>query len=202
MEQRVKGPALGWWAASRPGAADGLGQRRWIRLIFAGRDGMTGNRRELPRSSVAGHRRAVPHRGLEGSPCGRAHPLLERERHRVGSGAPERLVGCDRPDEAGELAGAGDDDLLLRLAAAGHPLPTLVEALLAAPGALDHRGVLAALAAGELVADRRAAARVPGGLDQQAADVAVADLGDRALSAVRAGGVLRRHQADEGHHLL
>src|SRR6266852_9047564 len=25
------------------------------------------NRRELPRSSVAGHRRAVPHRGFEGS---------------------------------------------------------------------------------------------------------------------------------------
>ena len=40
---------------------------------------MTGNRRELPRSKVAGHRRAVPHRGLEGSPCGRAHPLLEVE---------------------------------------------------------------------------------------------------------------------------
>ena len=31
-------------------------QRRWIRLTFAGRDGMTGNRRELPRSKVAGHR--------------------------------------------------------------------------------------------------------------------------------------------------
>ena len=41
-------------------------QRRWIRLTFAGRDGMTGNRRELPRSKVAGHRRAVPHRGCRG----------------------------------------------------------------------------------------------------------------------------------------
>ena len=41
---------------------------------------MTGNRRELPRSKVAGHRLAVPHRALEGSPCGRAHPLLEAER--------------------------------------------------------------------------------------------------------------------------
>ncbi len=42
---------------------------------------MTGNRRELPRSSVAGHRpEPVPHRGFEGSPCGRAHPLLEIKR--------------------------------------------------------------------------------------------------------------------------
>ncbi len=41
---------------------------------------MTGNRRELPLSKVAGHRRAVPHRAFEGSPCGRAHPLLEIER--------------------------------------------------------------------------------------------------------------------------
>ena len=83
----------------------------------------------------------------------------------VGSGAPEWLLGRDRPDEAGEFAGAGDDDLLVRFAAAGHPLPALVEALLAAPGALDHDGVLAALAAGELVADRRPAACVPGRLD-------------------------------------
>src|SRR5437868_12602096 len=107
---------------------------------------MTGNRRELPRSSVAGHR-SVPHRGFEGSPCGRTHPLLETER----SGAPEWLLGGDRPDEAGELARAGDDDLLLRFAAAGHPLPARVETLLAAPGTFDDGGVLAALAAGELV---------------------------------------------------
>jgi hypothetical protein len=61
----------------------------------------------------------------------------------------ERLVGGERPDEPGEFAGAGDNDLLVGLAAGGHPPPALVKALLAAPGALDHRGVLAALAAGE-----------------------------------------------------
>jgi hypothetical protein len=32
--------------------------------------------------------------------------------------------------------------------------------------------------------------------------VAVADLGDRALAALLAGGVLGGHQADEGHELL
>src|SRR6266511_4775628 len=79
MEQKVKGCGSAG-LSSRPRAAERPEQRRWIRLTFAGRDGMTGNRRELPRSKVAGHRRAVPHRALEGSPCGRVHPLLEVER--------------------------------------------------------------------------------------------------------------------------
>src|SRR5579859_2036339 len=136
---------------------------------------MTGNRRELPRSKVAGHRRAVPHRALEGSPCGRAHPLLKVERL-DGSGASEWLLGCDRPDEAGELAGAGDDDLLVGFAPAGHSLPTGVEALLAAPGALDHGGVLVAVTAGELVADLRSPTGVPGGFDEQPAHLAVPTL--------------------------
>jgi hypothetical protein len=79
MEQKVKGcGSVG--LSSRSGAADGPGQRRWIRLTFAGRDRMTGNRRELPPSKVAGHRQAVPHRAIEGSPCGWAHPLLQAER--------------------------------------------------------------------------------------------------------------------------
>src|SRR5215211_3902119 len=174
----------------RSRAAGGPGQRRWIRLTFAGRDRMTGNRRELPPSRVAGHPERAPHRAVEGSPCGRAHPLLGPDR----SGAPERLLGRDRPDETGELAGAGDDDLLRRLAASSHPLT--------APGALKDGGLLAALAAGELVADRRPAAGVPGGLNEQAAHVGITDLGDRALAAALARGVLRGDEPDEGHELL
>src|SRR3954453_6135385 len=80
MEQKVKGGGSVEWCSSRPGAAERPEQRRWIRLTFAGRDRMTGNRRELPPSKVAGHWRAVPHRACEGSPCGRTHPLLEAER--------------------------------------------------------------------------------------------------------------------------
>ena len=69
------------WLSSRPGAADGPEQRRWINLTFAGRDGMKGNRRELPLSKVAGQRPGpLPHRAFEGSPCGWTHPLLEVER--------------------------------------------------------------------------------------------------------------------------
>ena len=51
-------------------------------------------------------------------------------------------------------------------------------------------GVLAALAGGQLLADAGALALVPGGLDEQPADVAVAGLSDRALGALRAGGAL------------
>jgi hypothetical protein len=91
---------------------------------------------------------------------------------------------------------------LLRFAAAGHPLPALVEALLAAPGALNDDRVLSALAAGELVADLRSAACAPGRLDEETADVAVADLGDRALPALLAARMLGGHEPDEGHELL
>jgi hypothetical protein len=80
MERKVKGCGSVDGLSSRPGAADGPEQRRWINLTFAGWDGMKGNRRELPLSKVAGHRWAVPHRACEGSPCGWAHPLLETER--------------------------------------------------------------------------------------------------------------------------
>src|SRR3954471_1241334 len=80
MEQKVKGCGSVDGLSSRPGAAERPEQRRWIRLTFAGRDGMTGVRRELPRSKVAGHRRGAPHRALEGCSCGPAHPLLKVER--------------------------------------------------------------------------------------------------------------------------
>src|SRR5262249_30489550 len=150
----VKGWVAAGWLSSRLGAADGPGRRRWIRLTFAGRDRMTGNRRELPRSSVAGRRRRpVPHRGVEGRPCGRARPDAPAASVRRSALGAERLVGCDRPDEAGELAGAGDDDLLAGLAARGHPLPAAVEALLAAPGVGAGERVLLVLAAGEPLAD-------------------------------------------------
>src|SRR5262249_50367236 len=62
--------------------------------------------------------------------------------------------------------------------------------------------LLAGVGAGGVVAEPRPPARVPGRLDQQAANVAVADLGDRALAALLTGGVLRGHEADEGHELL
>jgi len=90
----------------------------------------------------------------------------------------------------------------VRLASASHPLPACVEPLLAAPRALDDERVLAALAARELVADFRPSSCVPGGLDEQATHVAVAELRDRARPASLARAVFGWHQADEGHELL
>jgi hypothetical protein len=58
------------------------------------------------------------------------------------------------------------------------------------------------LASRELVADFRALGRVPGGLDQQPSDVAVAGFGDRSAALRFAGGVLGRYQPDERHQLL
>jgi hypothetical protein len=72
----------------------------------------------------------------------------------------------------------------LWFAAARPSLASVGRGVAGTPGALDDDGVLAALAAGELVADGRPAARVPGGLDQQPADVAVARLGARVVQRV------------------
>src|SRR5437870_12868744 len=128
---------------------------------------MTGNRRELPRSSVAGRRRLpVPHRRVEGPPCGRAHFAAPAASFRRSALRSQRLVGGDRPDEAGELAGAGDDDLLARLAARGQPAPAPVEALLAAPGAAADDWILLVLAAGEPFTDLRASGGRPSRFDE------------------------------------
>src|SRR2546426_863054 len=148
----------------------------------------------LGRGSAAGAGAAKSDRGFSvwlGASAARGRRAL------LCSGAPERLVGCDRPHEPGELAGAGDNHLLVRLAATGHPPPAGVQALLAAPGALDDDSTLTALAAGELVADLWPAARMPGGFDQKAAHMSVADFGDRSLPAALPGGVLGRNEADE-----
>jgi hypothetical protein len=71
----------------------------------------------------------------------------------------------------------------VRLAARGHPAPAAVQALLGAPGALEHEWVLAALARSECRADAGALALMPRGLDEQPADVSVTGLRDRALAA-------------------
>ena len=60
---------------------------------------------------------------------------------------------------------------------------------------------MVALAARELVGDGGTPPCVPGGLDEQPADVAVADLRDRPAVWALAGGVLGRDEADERHEL-
>jgi uncharacterized protein YfaA (DUF2138 family) len=88
------------------------------------------------------------------------------------------------------------------LAAPGHPHPAAMQALLATPRALEHGGVLVAMAMRELATDRRSPAAVRGRLDQQPPCVAGAGLGDRALAAPLTRGALRGDQADEAQELL
>ena len=61
----------------------------------------------------------------------------------------------------------------------GHPLPAAVEALLGAPGPLDHQRVLVTVARGQLVADPGPLTLVPGGLDQQPAGVLAGRMSSR-----------------------
>ena len=76
------------------------------------------------------------------------------------------------------------------------PLVLLVQAALAAPADFAGPGVDAVLARFERGGDRRLVAVVVRGLDEQPPRVRRAGLGDRALFAVLAGGVLARHDAD------
>src|SRR4051794_32150606 len=97
----------------------------------------------------------------------------------------------DRPAEAGQLTGDGDRDERAPLAAlCVEPAPGAVQALLGLPGDRDHVGGLAGLALRELAARPGAWPVVPSGLDEQAARVARARLGDRAQPALVAGRVL------------
>src|SRR5213596_247118 len=106
-----------------------------------------------------------------------------------------------RPEEAGERAGERDGDDVRRLAPLAEQSVEAVEAVLAAPGDLQHLGRLALVAGGERGADPRSAAVLPGGLDQQPARVAGACLGDRALAAALAGLLERGHQPEPAGEL-
>src|ERR671918_1756432 len=105
--------------------------------------------------------------------------------------------GGDLPAGADEFARDRDRDDAGRLAApVAQQLPAGVEPALDAPGVVDQRGVLAALADRELAADRRREPVVQRRLDQQPAGVGGAGLGDLAQPAGLAGAVLGRDQAD------
>jgi hypothetical protein len=97
----------------------------------------------------------------------------------------------ERPAEAGEFAGDGNGNDRFAFAALGvQSLPDAVQSSLGLPGDLDDRGGLSVLAALQRLAFGGRAALVPGGLDQQPAGVPGAGLGDRALAALVAAGVL------------
>src|SRR3954468_7609888 len=73
--------------------------------------------------------------------------------------------GGGGPEEAGEFAGDGDGDDVVRLAALAHVVVGFVQTSLGAVGDLNDVVGLAVLAAREHQSDRGAAHVVPGGLD-------------------------------------
>src|SRR4051812_22714569 len=106
------------------------------------------------------------------------------------------LLG-DLPDEARELACDGNrDGRALLCACRVEVRPATMQPDLRAPRRFDRRGRLIGLAALECQRHAWRAAVVPRGLDQEAPRVAAAGLGDRALAAPFAGGLLRRHEAE------
>jgi len=101
-------------------------------------------------------------------------------------------------DATGRLTRAGlprdplaSDPVLWRVA-------ELVQTPVAGLGALAHHGGLRVGPPGPDPAGSQRASVVPGGLNQQPTGVAIAGLGDRALGAPAAGGVLGGHQPEVG----
>ena len=84
-----------------------------------------------------------------------------------GRGCQPALVGgCCCPEEAGKLAGARDDDHVVRLAAGAHAVVDAMQALLGAISDLQDMVGLTLLAVAEVHPDPRGTRVVPGRLDQ------------------------------------
>src|ERR1700752_2288274 len=66
---------------------------------------------------------------------------------------PISSLGQRRPDEAGELAGDGGDDMLFGFAARGEPLVAAIQSLLRVPGRDQRRGWRTLVASTQLLAD-------------------------------------------------
>ena len=74
-----------------------------------------------------------------------------------------------------------------------------IQALLRGPGVGNDRGWCALLPAPERAAHERPVAIMPSGFHEHTPQMGVAGFGDRAARLTRSTGVLRRHEADEGH---
>src|SRR5580658_4648016 len=109
---------------------------------------------------------------------------------RPGSGSAARgNVVADIPDERGEFARERDADLVVLQPTGLQATVAVVQAQLRAPGDRADLGGLSLLTQLQGWADAGGEAVVPGGLDQDAAHMSVAGLGDRPEPALRAGGV-------------
>src|SRR5262249_9515287 len=93
----------------------------------------------------------------------------------------------------------GDDRHVLRLAASTHAPIAIVEALLRAPGDVDHGWIDAGLSSHERFGSRRSQTSRPGSFDQYATHVRITGLRDRPTPYARSARMLSRHHADVAH---
>ena len=106
---------------------------------------------------------------------------------------------ADRPDEADEFAGESSDDLASWLALVGEEPVATMQALLGSPS--DGGNFRRELFLEPLLSqtEMRTMTIVPGGLDQDAAQVRVSGFGDRADAALASAGTLRRYETRVAH---
>src|SRR6266508_1286783 len=217
MDARVKGRfGVAGWSSHGGGAGAGRPARRQRRLVTlrcAGRDRMTVSGRELPRTSDASLRMSVRDRieAVEvphGVGASRPAPAWIAQSLRSSGGVDhllrllvEGLPGHGRPEEAAELAGDGDGGDGGQLSVADEVAVAIVEADLRLPGARERLGRDEPLVRPDAGGEARRVLVVPGRLDEQAAGVAVAGLGERAAGAPLAGGVLADGEPEEAHQL-
>ncbi len=102
------------------------------------------------------------------------------------------------PDETGELTGDGDDGLARRLTAGEHASEAAVESEHGLVGEGDDGGRLSEATVAQAVRIR-AVAVMPCGLDEQAACMAIAGLGDAAAALGVGGRELGRNESKESH---
>ena len=170
-----------------------------IRGSGAGPAVMVVIRRELPRTRDASPAKSLSHRTVEDSPfrvpLDRRLPCV----HRFSSLRGSRLrrwtlrVGLrrhrlldrhtDRPDEPKELACDSGHHLLLDLALPNQPAVTAVQSVLRLPGDRLDLFAEAFLPLSQGGSDRRSMLVSPGGFANDPAKMAVASLGDAALTS-------------------
>src|SRR5947209_7071128 len=113
----------------------------------------------------------------------------------------EHLLTRNRPDETDQLPRHRDHRLARRLVPAQEPAQALVQPLLGLPGDPPYARRDQVVTPLDRLAHPRLAAVMPGRLDHDPPDVAVARAGDPPLATAAAAGVLRRDQPHERHQL-
>jgi len=109
-------------------------------------------------------------------------------------------MGQRCPEEAGEFARDGGDDVLFGFAARGQVPVASVQPMLRLPGALDDDRGCPLLTEPERPSQKGMMSVVPGGFDQDPPQMRISCFRDPAAGLFGSTGILRWDQAGKGHH--